>query len=87
MPRGNPPDDEKTAALRAQHALNSRPQSVTDPTFVAGAPFLDARDLVQIKYEMLRRVGVDRRGGRSEARTRGNWSGELPLGLAIACHG
>ncbi len=59
MARGISPDDEKTAALQAQHALNPRPGSVTAPSFAAGAPFLDARDLVQVKYEMLRRVEVD----------------------------
>lgn len=59
MARGRSPDDEKAVALRAQHALNPRPGSVSDPAFAAGAPFLDARDLVQVKYEMLRRVQVD----------------------------
>ena len=48
--------DEKIAALRRQHALNPRPQAVTDPTFTSGNPFFDANDLVQVKYEMLRRV-------------------------------
>jgi transposase len=59
MARGIPPNDEKTAALQAQHALNPRPASVTDPSFSAGGPFLEARDLVQIKYEILRRVEVE----------------------------
>jgi transposase len=47
--------DEKLAALRAAGALNPRPQSVRDAQF-AEHPFFDARDLVQVKYEMLRRV-------------------------------
>ena len=53
-----PADDpaQKAAALRRQHALNPRPQEVRDPVFVAGNPFFDASDLVQVKYEMLRRV-------------------------------
>jgi transposase len=48
--------DRKIAALRRQHALNPRPQAVNDPAFTSGNPFFDADDLVQVKYEMLRRV-------------------------------
>lgn len=48
--------DEKVAALRVHHALNPRPQVVTDPAFTSGVPFFDPRDLVQVKYEMLRRA-------------------------------
>ncbi len=33
--------------------------TVTDPDFLAGAPFFDAQDLVQVKYEMLRAHHVD----------------------------
>jgi transposase len=47
---------DKHAALRRHHALNPRPHGVTDPAFTAGNPFFDADDLVQVKYEMLRRV-------------------------------
>ena len=47
---------EKRAALRRHHALNPRPQAVRDPAFTQGSPFFDAEDLVQVKYEMLRRV-------------------------------
>jgi transposase len=32
---------------------------VRDPPFTSGSPFFDARDLVQVKYELLRRVSVD----------------------------
>lgn len=49
----------KRAVLRAAHALNPRPQAVTDPAFTAGPAFFDAHDLVQVKYEMLRRVHSD----------------------------
>ncbi len=55
LPRPDP-GEEKLAALRQHHALNPRPQAVTDPAFTAGDPFFDARDLVQVKYEMLRRA-------------------------------
>ncbi len=48
--------DEKIAALRRHHALHPRPQAVRDPAFTSGNPFFDRDDLVQVKYEMLRRV-------------------------------
>jgi transposase len=51
--------DAKAATLRRHHALNPRAHAVTDPAFTAGNPFFDARDLVQLKYEMLRRVRED----------------------------
>ena len=51
-----PVRDEKLAALRAAHALNPAPETVRDQAFTSGDPFFDPRDLVQVKYEMLRRV-------------------------------
>ena len=48
--------EDKVAALRRHHALNPRPQAVSDPAFITDNPFFDPRDLVQVKYEMLRRV-------------------------------
>lgn len=52
--------DPKLESLRQHGTLNPRPQSVTDPLFQdQGQDFFDARDLVQVKYEMLRRVRVD----------------------------
>ena len=50
-----PPDDAKHQSLREQGTLNPRPQTVTDDVFTA-SEFFDPRDLVQVKYEMLRRV-------------------------------
>lgn len=47
--------DPKEQALRAARALNPRPEAVVDPSF-ASSEFLDARDLVQVRYEMVRRV-------------------------------
>jgi transposase len=44
--------------LRAERSLNPRPEAVSDPRF-ASSEFLDARDLVQVKYEMVRRARVD----------------------------
>ena len=46
------------AALREERSLNPRPEAVRDPAF-AGSQFLDARDMVQVKYEMVRRVRVE----------------------------
>jgi transposase len=45
----------KNKALRKQHALNPHPENVIDPLFEQ-LDFFDSRDLVQVKYEMLRRV-------------------------------
>jgi len=50
--------DPKEEALRAARALNPRPEAVGAPEF-AGSEFFDARDLVQVKYEMLRRARQD----------------------------
>ena len=47
--------DEKEATLRSQGTLNPRPGDVRDSVFVV-SNFFDPRDLVQVKYEMLRRV-------------------------------
>jgi transposase len=50
--------DPKVAALRASRTLNPRPEAVRDAAF-RSSEFFDARDLVQVKYEMVRRVRVD----------------------------
>ena len=47
--------DGKTNRLRQQRCLNSSPERVQDPLFQTH-PFFDPGDLVQVKYEMLRRV-------------------------------
>lgn len=51
-------EDPKVVALRASRTLNPRPEAVRDEQFRA-ADFFDARDMVQVKYEMVRRVRVD----------------------------
>jgi transposase len=51
--------DEKLAFLRQSHTLHPHPEAVRDPLFTSGLPFFDPRDLVQVKYELLRRVRVD----------------------------
>ena len=58
MPRP-PRKDPKEEALAKHGALNPRPEAVTDPQF-RGDEFFDARDLVQVRYEMVRRVEVER---------------------------
>jgi transposase len=40
-------------------ALNPHPEAVRDPLFLDN-PFFDADDLVQVRYEMVRRQQVDR---------------------------
>ena len=52
------PADPKTEALRQRGCLNPHPDTVADPLFAASA-FFDPRDLVQVKYEMVRRVQID----------------------------
>jgi len=53
--------DSKGEALRSGGCLHPEPARVRDPLFErrSGGGFFDARDLVQVKYEMLRRVQVD----------------------------
>jgi transposase len=50
------PHEDKESALRRHHALNPRARAVRDLAFTSGNLFFDPRDLVQVKYEMLRRV-------------------------------
>jgi transposase len=51
-------EDSKAAALRQARTLNPRPEAVLDEAF-ATEEFLDARDLAQVKYEMVRRVRIE----------------------------
>ena len=50
--------DSKLEALLAQGTANPRPQEVRDAAFL-NSEFFDPRDLVQVKYEMLRRVRLE----------------------------
>ncbi len=50
--------DPKEAALAGARCLNPHPEQVTDPGFLSGE-FFDARDAVQVKYEMVRNVKAD----------------------------
>ena len=50
--------DGKAEELTASRTLNPHPETVRDEAFTSGE-FFDARDLVQVKYEMVRRVETD----------------------------
>lgn len=52
------PPDPKLQTLLDQGVANPRPEDVRDRAFQENA-FFDSRDLVQVKYEMLRRVRAD----------------------------
>jgi len=49
----------KREALKRHGTLNPHPHALTDPLFETG-DFFDRDDIVQVKYEMLRRVTVDK---------------------------
>lgn len=68
--RTHPPPDPKTEALRQGRTLHPRPEAVQDLAF-ASDEFFDRRDLVQVKYEMLRRHRVDGRPVTEVARSFG----------------
>jgi transposase len=69
MPKTKLPD-RKSQALRQRDSLHPHPEKVADPLF-ATPNFFDARDLVQVKYEMVRRVQADRQPVSSSARAFG----------------
>ncbi len=56
MARGG--EDPKVERLREERCLNARPEAVADERF-RDSEFFDPRDLVQVKYEMVRRARVD----------------------------
>jgi transposase len=60
QPNPTQPDDPKAAALRDQGALHPHPEAVKDEAF-RSHEFFDSRDLVQVRYEMLRRHRLDGR--------------------------
>ena len=61
MARPKKPTDDKTQSLKKHGALNPHPHKVVEKMFSDSLlEFFDPRDLVQVKYEMLR--AVDRQG-------------------------
>src|SRR5260370_30598694 len=53
-----PRQDPKSQALARDGALNPHPEAVRDALF-ADNPFFDPKDLVQVRYEMVRRHKAD----------------------------
>jgi transposase len=53
-----PDRNPKSRALQQVGSLHPHPEQVTDELFLT-QEFFDARDLVQVKYEMLRRVQIE----------------------------
>lgn len=51
---------EKQRRLRQLATLNPHPEAVTHPLF-QDSEFFDSHDLIQVKYEMLRLVSVEKR--------------------------
>lgn len=58
MPAKSKSEPLKVQALREEGTLNPTPAKVRDPKFQANE-FFDPRDLVQVRYELLRRVFVE----------------------------
>ena len=52
------PADAKTRSLKSHGCLNPHADRVRDALFLSN-PFFDPRDLLQVRYEMLRRVRED----------------------------
>src|SRR5260370_27814542 len=50
--------DAKVEELRRRGCLSAHPERVSDPGF-SDSEFLDSRDLVQVKYEMVRKVKLE----------------------------
>ncbi len=72
MPRRKP--DPKAETLRQRGCLHPHPEKVSDELFTTNA-FFDPRDLLQVKYEMLRRVRED---GHTVSRTAANFGLSRP---------
>ena len=60
-------DMDRALRLKRDGALHPNPEKV-QAELVAQSPFFDARDLVQMKYEMLRSVDVEKQSAAAAAR-------------------
>ena len=58
MPARSDSKDPKVRSLLEEGTLNSAPEIVHDPKF-HDSEFFDPHDMVQVKYEMLRRVSIE----------------------------
>lgn len=59
MPTKGKSEPPKVKALLEEGTLNATPEKVRDPKFQQNE-FFDPRDVVQVKYEMLRRVSIEK---------------------------
>lgn len=59
MPSKNDSQRSKAQILLEEGTLNPASEKVSDPKFLE-SEFFDPRDLVQVKYEMLRRVSAEK---------------------------
>lgn len=59
VPAGRDRKRSKSEALAEDGALNPAPEKVRDPKFQKDG-FFDPRDIVQVKYEMLRRASAEK---------------------------
>src|SRR5437868_15092797 len=78
MARGG--EDPKVQRLRDERCLNPRPEAVSDERF-RDSEFFDPRDLVQVKYEMVRRARAE---GDAVARAAGAFGFSRPSFYAAA---
>ena len=67
----SPAEDPKARFLASHGALHPHPERVRAPLF-QGSDFFDPRDLVQVRYEMLRRHLVDGQAVAGVARATAN---------------
>jgi transposase len=58
MPTKSKSEPPRVKALREEGTLNPTPEKVRDAKFQENE-FFDAHDIVQVKYEMLRRVSIE----------------------------
>ena len=58
-PPRSPDHQQKRQTLRRHGTLNPHPEAVSHPLF-HNSDFFDSDDLIQVKYEMLRQVHIDR---------------------------
>jgi transposase len=78
--------DRKAEELAKTRTLNPHPEAVLDADF-ASSDFFDAADLVQVKYEMVRRVEVEGTAVKAAARSFGFSRQSYYTAAALACGG
>ena len=72
MAKTKQPGENKPERLKQYGALNSHPEKITEERFLDSMlDFFDPRDLIQVKYEMLRAVDKEGRSVKEAAKTFG----------------